>query len=87
MRALRSTAFSLVLFGPAVALRLPCKPRCGAVLCAASESSDELSFAALRKEVANRGTSVPPLGKFDVLKKIGPHHTTSPKEVRRAARC
>jgi len=45
-----------------------------------ASDADEFSFAALRREAANRGTGVT-LGKFDQMRKLGPHHTTSPKEV------
>lgn len=71
--------FLMLLVNASWAFLLPVKPRCR-VLCSAAETPDEFSFSALRREAEKRRAQEG-LGKFDLMRKIGPHHTTSPKEV------
>ena len=52
----------------------------GALLVMSAGPPDSLSFGALRREAAARGSSAD-LGKFDALRKLGPHSTTSPRQV------
>jgi len=44
------------------------------------DGAADFSFSALRREAARRGSGAN-LGKFDMLRKIGPHDQTSPRQV------
>ena len=60
-------------------IALMCAPL-GALLVMSAQPPDSMSFGALRREAGRRGSSAD-LGKFDAMRKIGPHSTTSPREV------
>ena len=73
-------ASSRVLGAPRAGGARRCAVRCSA------DSADEFSFASLRAEAERRGRSDglfggEDLGKFDRLRKEGPHDRTSPRQV------
>lgn len=88
MVAGRAAAFAAFVVAQCAAYTLPSSPalrgvtvrRARSTLLSASDGEEgEISFGALRAEAERRsGTD---FGKFHQLKQLGPHHTTTPKQV------